>query len=167
MKRHLSALVKRYLSVLVQLAALLQASVLLGGVWFNLWRNKGWPGGPAWLGPSGERDGMADALFIISFVFLLAIWILIRIVLPLSSSVLRQLALLLLAAFSLGGIWWSLWMNDGWPGGADLLAKWLGADGEGAYDAMENEMSITCFVFLLAVWILMRIVLPRGSSVPG
>jgi len=163
----------RYLSVLGQLASLLLISLLLESIWFTLWVFKDWPGAPdflaAWLGTDGDvtHGGMADAMAIICLVFLLAVWILTRIVLPRSASVLGELGLLLLASFLFGSIWWNLWMNGGWPGGPDLLARWIGADGEGAYNAMENEMSIICFVFLLAVWILTRIVFPRSSSVPG
>ena len=164
---------KRFLSGLGQLAALVLTAFLLESIWSNLWIYKGWPGAPdflaTWLGTDGDvtHGGMADAMGIICLVFLLAVWILIRIVLPRSASVLGQLALLLLASFLFGSIWWGLWMNDGWSGGPGLLARWIGAQGEGAYDAMENEMSIICFVYLLAAWILTRIVLPRSASLPG
>ena len=48
------------------------------------------------------------------------------------------------ASWSLTRWWYHLWMYDGLPGATGLLGKALGAQGEGAYDAMIVEMFVIC-----------------------
>jgi hypothetical protein len=50
-----------------------------------------------------------------------------------------------------GGVWWSLWMNRGWPGSPGLLKRVLGADGEYAYDATQWEMTLIVWVVVVAL----------------
>ena len=61
-------------------------------------------------------------------------------------------------------VWFDLWMYHGWPGPPGILAKWLSADGERAYDAIMDEMSIICFIVLSAVWIAVWMMIKRTRS---
>jgi hypothetical protein len=68
-----------------------------------------------------------------------------------------QILGLSLLAFVLGeGLWWSLWMNHGWPTLPNILGGLLGADGEAAYDAQGDQMAIVIFIALLAAWFVGR-----------
>lgn len=76
-----------------------------------------------------------------------------------------QVVLLGLAALWLGGrVWGSLWLYHDWPGPPGLLARWIGTDGEQTYDAITDEMSIICFVVLLAVWMAIRVALRKRKK---
>jgi hypothetical protein len=55
-----------------------------------------------------------------------------------------------------GAEWWKLWMMYGWPGAPGFLAKLLGAQGDRFYDAMQDELTIWCFGFLLTLAVLLR-----------
>ncbi len=75
-----------------------------------------------------------------------------------------QIALLGITAIFLGwNVWFSLWMHHGWPGPPGVLARLLGADGERAYDATMDEMSIICFFALLGFWQGTKAVLRRNK----
>ena len=50
-------------------------------------------------------------------------------------------------AFGFATLWWRLWMYYSWIGAPGVLSWLLGADGEGAYDALWIEM----FIISLAV----------------
>jgi hypothetical protein len=68
-----------------------------------------------------------------------------------------QLLGLAVVAFVLGeGLWWSLWMNHGWPAPPNILAWLLGADGEAAYGAQGDQMAVLVFVILGATWFARR-----------
>jgi len=68
-------------------------------------------------------------------------------------SLIVQFCTIVVASLIIGGkIWGDLWMYHGWPGPPNVLATILCADGENAYDAATNEMSIICFIVLSAVW---------------
>jgi hypothetical protein len=62
--------------------------------------------------------------------------------------------LLIVAVLSaaLGEFWFGLWMDKGWPGATGLLGKFLHADGEHAYDAMQYEMTIWCLFVVTALF---------------
>ena len=54
----------------------------------------------------------------------------------------------LLASILLGGLWWRLWMYHGWPGSPAVIPRLLGEDGEGAYQALMDEMILICGILL-------------------
>jgi len=69
-----------------------------------------------------------------------------------------------------GNLWWSLWMNHGWPGSPGVLVDLLKADGEGAYDATLFEMilivalALGSLTFGHIIWVRNRDSMPRPSQ---
>jgi hypothetical protein len=53
---------------------------------------------------------------------------------------------------ALGAFWFGLWMDKGWSGATGLLGRLLHADGEYAYDAMQLEMTLWCFLLVTALF---------------
>ena len=75
-----------------------------------------------------------------------------------------QIVLLALTALLIGGrVWGSLWLYHGWPGATGVLATILGVDGERAYDAMTDEMSIICFVIVVVAWLAIKVGIRRRN----
>ena len=78
-----------------------------------------------------------------------------------------QVLLIALASIFLGWkVWFDMWMYHGWIGPPGVLAKVLNADGERAYDAAMDEMSIICFVALISLFIAIKIALRRKFNSP-
>jgi len=74
------------------------------------------------------------------------------------SSGLKRLTIFLLCillslflALILGGLWWRLWMYHGWFGSPHWLFIFYQASGEGAYDIVQLEMIIICWIAIILV----------------
>jgi hypothetical protein len=69
------------------------------------------------------------------------------------STTLQVIALAAVSLWLGEAVWWSGWMNDGWPAPPNVLAHVLGADGEAAYDAQGDQMALAIFAVLLVLWL--------------
>lgn len=60
-------------------------------------------------------------------------------------------------SFVLGGIWFNLASNYGWPATPGYLPRYFHADGEGGYDIWAIEMQLASFLILLSIYIFLRL----------
>jgi hypothetical protein len=66
---------------------------------------------------------------------------------------------IIISSWLLSGIWWSLWLADGWSVTPSVLSPILGLDGEDAYDAKYIELFIIVMLFeIFATFTIYRII---------